>query len=235
MVAKRRKTLNGRTTSHPTSLSKSGTLTPTLVLYHAPPSAHAVTGAKNVFTPSSRITSVLFSRSFPSKNPNSSWTAGYNGLLKGWDLSAGGSVHTSLSLPSSTAETRPILSLAHLAPDTIVAGSVDRAIHIFDTRTSGAATLGIAMPNAHRGPVNALAAHPNDRNLFASGSGSEAGVKVWDVRSSKKALFSLAVDADGEKGVLGLDWSRDGQQVVAGGKDKRITVFRGHNIGNSTE
>ncbi len=28
-----------------------------------------------------------------------------------------------------------------------------------------------------------------------------------------------------------MDWSRDGQEVVAGGKDKCITVYRGSGIG----
>lgn len=112
---------------------------------------------------------------------------------------------------------------------------MDRGLHIFDSRSSnsGVQTLGIAIPNAHRGPVDVIAAHPLDQHLFASGSGMESTVKVWDSRSSKKALFSLGVgeETKGERGVLGLDWTNDGQELVAGGKDKRITVYRGSGIG----
>ncbi|KAJ1025297.1 hypothetical protein NDA13_004113 [Ustilago tritici] len=247
-ASKRRKTTNGKTSkSSKTTPSKPGTQSPTTVLWHAQPTSHSITGAKNVFTPSSRITSVLFERSFSScsrssKEANRAWTSGSNGQLKGWDLSSGGFVHTSLSLPTSTSsEIRPIISLTHLAPSTLVAGSMDRGIHIFDSRpsTSGVQTLGIAINNAHKGPVDVVSAHPTDSHLFASGSGMEGTVKVWDSRSSKKALFSLAVGEEGgkkgEKGVLGLDWSNDGQELVAGGKDKRITVYRGSNIGGSAE
>ncbi|KAJ1026729.1 hypothetical protein NDA16_002327 [Ustilago loliicola] len=240
-ASKRRKTANGKSSKPSKSTSKPGTQEPTSILWHAQPSAHTVTGAKNVFTPASRVTAVLFERSFPTRNAkdsNRAWTSGFNGQLKGWDLSSGGLVHTSLSLPSSTSsEIRPIISLAHLAPSTLVAGSMDRGLHIFDSRTSSSSiqTLGIAIPNAHRGPVDVVSAHPFDQHLFASGSGMEATVKVWDSRSSKKALFSLGVQVEpkkgGEKGVLGLHWSNDGQELVAGGKDKRITVYRGSGIG----
>ncbi|TKY85857.1 hypothetical protein EX895_005398 [Sporisorium graminicola] len=238
-TAKRRKTANGSSSSKTTRpSSKPGHVDPTMTLYHAPPTAHAVTGAKNVFTPTSRVTALLFERTFASssaKDTNRAWSVGYNGLLKGWDLGSGGITHTSLSLPSSTAESRPMLSLAHLSRATLATGTMDRTIHLFDTRSSG--TLGVSIANAHRGPVDALAAHPLDDHLFASASGLESAVKVWDSRSSKKALFTLdtgvASGKMGEKGVLAVDWSRDGQELVAGGKDKRITVFRGSNIGLS--
>lgn len=243
-TAKRRKTANGKTSSSKpakaSSGSRPGQLEPTMVLWHSAPAAHPVTGAKNVLTPTSRINSVLFERSFASasaKDSNRAWTAGYNGQLRGFDLASGGTLHTSLSLPSSTAESRPILSVTHLAPSTLVTGSVDRAIHIFDIRGAASGALGIGIANAHRGPVDVVRAHPLDRHLFASASASQAGVKVWDTRSSKKALFSLGVAEPSQKreqsGVLGLDWSIDGQEVVAGGKDKRITVYRGSNIGVS--
>ena len=66
-------------------------------------------------------------------------------------------MHTSLSLPSGTAESRPILSLAHLAPSMLVAGAMDRGVHIFDTRAEGA-NLGISIANAHKGPVGSAEA-----------------------------------------------------------------------------
>ncbi|CBQ73134.1 related to YTM1-microtubule-interacting protein [Sporisorium reilianum SRZ2] len=239
-TAKRRKTANGTasTSKASTSRSKPGQIDPTMTLYHAAPTAHAVMGAKNVFTATSRVTALLFERTFASacaKDTNRAWSVGYNGQLKGWDLGSGGMTHTSLSLPSSTAESRPMLSLAQLSHATLVTGTMDRTIHMFDTRSSG--TLGVSVANAHRGPVDALAAHPLDGHLFASASGLESAVKVWDSRSSKKALFTLetagAGAGKGEKGVLAVDWARDGQELVAGGKDKRITVFRGSNIGLS--
>lgn len=243
-TSKRRKTATNASTSiskTSSSSTKPGFIDPTMILYHAQPTAHSVTGAKNVSHPSSRVTSVLFERTPSGKNSNRAWSIGYNGLLKGWDLGSGGITHTSLSLPCSTAETRPMLSMTQLSPSTLAVGSMDRAIHLFDIRSStsaspaGVATLGVSINNAHRGPVDALAAHPLDSNLFASASGIESGVKVWDARSSKKALFTLdaSVATKGERGVLGLDWSKDGQEVVAGGKDKRITVFRGSGIGMS--
>ncbi|SNX84471.1 related to YTM1 - microtubule-interacting protein [Melanopsichium pennsylvanicum] len=251
IASKRRKTTNGRPSKvsscskrAPASSSKTGSLDPTMILYHATPASHSVTGSKNVLHPSSRITSLLFETTFSSsdenggKNPNSAWSAGYNGILKGWDLSSGGSVHTSLSLPSSTAEVRPILCLTHLAPNSMVAGSVDRAIHIFDIRGGGGGgSLGVGVKNAHKGAVDVVKAHPLDTHLFASASSASEGiVKVWDSRSCKKALFSLSTTNQGmvQQGILGLDWSKDGQELVAGGKDKKITVYRGYGIGVST-
>lgn len=242
-TSKRRKTSsNGRkAVKTSSSATKRGIIDATMILYHAQPTAHAVTGAKNVLTATSRVTSVEFERSSSAKNSNRAWSIGYNGVLKGWDLGSGGIAHTSLSLPSSTAESRPMLSLTQLSASTLAVGSMDRAIHLFDTRSSSSAgTLGVSISNAHRGPIDALAAHPLDSNLFASASGLECGVKVWDARSSKKALFTLDTAAVGgdkrdDKGVLALDWSRDGQEVVAGGKDKRITVFRGSAIGQSDQ
>ncbi|EST05449.1 WD40 repeat [Kalmanozyma brasiliensis GHG001] len=229
---KRRKTVNGSKSTKTTG-SKAGSIEPTMVLYHAQPTAHAVTGAKNVFTPTSRVSSLLFERSPSGKDANRAWSTGYNGQLKGWDLSSGGVTHTSLSLPSSTSEARPMLSLAQLASGSLVVGTTDRAVHLFDIRSSSN-TLGVHIANAHRGPVDVVAAHPIDGNLFASGSGLEGGAKVWDVRSCKKALFTLDGGVQkGEKGTLALGWSRDGQEVVAGGKDKCITVFRGSSIGVS--
>ncbi|CDR99754.1 hypothetical protein, partial [Sporisorium scitamineum] len=150
--AKRRKTANGSSSKPSTSRSKSGHIDPTMTLYHAAPTAHTVTGAKNVFTPTSRVTALLFERTFTdssAKDTNRAWSVGYNGLLKGWDLGSGGITHTSLSLPSSTAESRPMLSLAQLSRATLVTGTMDRTIHLFDTRSSG--TLGVSIANAHRG------------------------------------------------------------------------------------
>lgn len=226
--AKRRKTASGAAKST-RGARAAGVKEPTVVLWHAAPAAHAATGAKNVFTSASRVSAVLFERTATGRDSNRAWSAGYNGL-KGWDLSSGGTLHTSLSMPTSTAETRPITALAQLGPTALVAGATDRAMQIFDIRTDATtAALGVAITNAHRGAVDALSAHPTSTVMFASASSADSHVKVWDTRSSRKPLFVLGTA--GAEGVLALDWSQDGQQLVAGGKDKRITVYRGTNIG----
>lgn len=231
--AKKRKTADGVGASSSiksSSTPSAGKLVPTTTFFHSTPASHSVTAAKNVLHPNSRISSVLFERAFSadprSKNSNRAWTAGFNGQLKGFDLATGGTLHTTLSLPSSTSETRPILSLTQLTPTTLAVGSTDRAIHIFDVRAGEKETLGLAIREAHCGGVDVVRGDGVSGHLFASGSGAEGVVKVWDTRSSKKALFSLGVESKGEKGVLALDWTLQADQLVAGGKDKRITVYR---------
>ena len=97
-------------------------------------------------------------------------------------------------------------------------------------------------PNAHSGPVTGIAAHPMSSHLLATSS-MDGSVKGWDVRSSKQAIFSLtspppdastktgAVAAAGKGRLLCVDWMKDGQGIVAGGEDCRLSVWRGQGIG----
>lgn len=112
--------------------------------------------------------------------------------------------------------------------------------------------ISLQLPASHSKPVSSVKCHPLSSNLFASGS-HDGTIKIWDIRSSKQALFSLNSDnnksqnkngngdgglgmneGEGEK-VLTLDWTRDGQTIVSGGEDKKLNVWKGEGIGKSLE
>ena len=127
-----------------------------------------------------------------------------------------------------------MLALDETASGSVVTGHMDRSASIWDMRTD-AVHVATHVVGAHTGPVSAVRAHPTAGHLFATAS-HDATVKMWDARSHKRALFSLtrpaaaAAAAAGDK-VLALDWTPDGQTIVAGGEDRRITVHKGEGIG----
>ena len=117
-----------------------------------------------------------------------------------------------------------------------VTGHMDHSIGLYDFRDTTRHTA-MAIANAHAAPVGAIRTHPTSPYLFVSGA-YDGRIRVWDVRSSKHALFTLSQprdasgDATKEKAkVLGLDWTSDGNSIVAGGEDCRVSIYQGSGIG----
>ncbi|KAN0061743.1 ribosome biogenesis protein ytm1 [Thecaphora frezii] len=221
---------------------------PVMTVWHTAPAASvALATAKNaagiVPGTNARVSQALFAKKgagAAAKDPNSGWSSGWDGSVKSWDFGVGG-VNT-----STKTSDKVILCMDQLAPlgglgsAVLITGHMDRSAAIWDTRTD-AVQVAQHLSQIHSGPVSAVRAHPTSSHLFSTAS-HDGTVKLWDSRSPKRSLFSLvrpaATGANGEARpamlqdkVLALDWSNDGQVIVAGGQDKRITLHRGSGIG----
>lgn len=107
---------------------------------------------------------------------------------------------------------------------------------------SGSNTHSLA---GHSGTVLAVAWHPKDENVLASGA-TDGSLRLWDVRKSASSLGVLDMDDsigiagyDGkgsgarrrERGrahngvVNGIVWSSDGENLVSVGHDERMRVW----------
>lgn len=240
---KRRKGANGRSVKAKPdgAASKSGSrMQPTMTMWHVSSTVNSVSGAKNVAAPNSRVSAVLFERSLGGEiNSNRAWSAAHNGTIKGWDLGSGGIEHVQRSMPG---EPRPILCMDQLASssaDTFVTGHMERSLGLWDMRDT-AQQVCTPISNAHNAPISVVRSNPKNSVLFASGS-HDGTVKVWDTRSPRKALFTLqqqqarAAASSGklQDKILALDWTLDGQTVVAGGQDKKISLYRGSGIAHN--
>lgn len=238
---KRRKVSNGRSakSKSTSAANKSASrMQPTMTMWHAPSTVNSVSGARNVAVPNSRVSAVSFEKSHNSgTDSNRAWSAAYNGTIKGWDLGSGGIEHTQRSMPG---EPKPILCMDQLTPSnsgtTFVTGHMERSLGLWDMRET-AQQVCTPIASAHSAPVSVVRCNPKNSVLFASGS-HDGVVKVWDTRSPRKALFTLqqqtkrsstaaASNGQWQDKILALDWTLDGQTVVAGGQDKKISLYRG--------
>lgn len=154
-------------------------------------------------------------------------SAGWDGAVRGWDISTAGST-------ASKTSDKVILALDAMAgEDVAVTGHMDRTAALWDLRSQ---TTNISLSFAHSAPVGSIRAHPTSSLLFVSGS-YDGLVRLWDTRSPRAPLFSLVRpsadkrDIETKKKILALDWDPTGQTVVAGGEDCRLTVHHGHGIG----
>ncbi|KDN47519.1 WD40 repeat-like protein [Tilletiaria anomala UBC 951] len=177
------------------------------------------------------------------------FSAGWNGSVKYWDIDAGGLLLSTKSSDKVIMDVTQLTSAsASSSAGLLATAHIDRSIGLWDFRSSSTASSSIVLPiaNAHTGPVNAVAAHPISGHLLASAS-LDGSVKGWDVRSSKQPLFTLTSPppplsalggANAAKAInaptrlLCVDWMQDGQGIVAGGQDCRISVWRGQGIGS---
>lgn len=220
---KRRKGVNGKA-SGPGAAGKK----PTSLLWHAPP---ALSGEDYVPASNARISRAIFSKT----NADTAYSAGYDGKVIEWDLfssTQGGNA----KMAQKTSD-KVILSMDQMTglDATIVTGHMDRSIGVWDMR-SASANISLLLPNAHQAPVYTVSAHPLSSHLLCSASG-DGIVKLFDTRSPRRALFSLARPRDasgsttGKEKLLASDWDRDGQVVLAGGEDCKVNVFRGEGIG----
>ncbi len=152
----------------------------------------------------------------------------------------------------SKASDKAICAVTQLrAPTKLLAtANIDRSLGLWDLSTSNtgsssssSSSVVLSIPEAHSAPVTGVAAHRASPHIFASTS-LDGSVKGWDVRSTKQALFALAAPpapasatSNGRRAVTGkerllcLDWTDDGQGIVAGGEDCRLSIWRGQGIG----
>lgn len=161
------------------------------------------------------------------------WTAGWDGTVKTWDIHAGG---ISTGQKSSDAVHLSLDAFNGSTGAQVVTGHMDNGLALYDFRDQ-VTNAAVAIHNAHAAPIGALRTHPQSRHMFASGS-YDGRIKVWDVRSPKHALFALTQPTSSTKDtsqrqtkLLALDWTPDGNTLLAGGEDCRISVYHGNDIG----
>lgn len=135
----------------------------------------------------------------------------------------------------------------------LATGHLERSWGLWDLRQGTAAGTNVVagVGEAHAGPVTGISGHPQSSSLLATAS-LDGTAKIWDARSLKQPLFTLrppeleqgAREAEAAEAgtlprlanppserLLAIDWTQDGQTIVAGGEDCRISVWHGTNIG----
>lgn len=219
---KRRKGANGkRAAASPTPAS------PTALLWHSQPTLSASSPA---YIPASNS---CVSRSiFAGSSSDRAFSAGHDGRVIEWDLFA--ATHGGNAKLTQKTSDKVILALDQLRPRhdddaTLITGHMDRSIGVWDMR-SASANISLLLPNAHAAPIYSVSAHPTSSFLLASTSG-DGVVKLFDTRSPRRALFSLTRPNASTEKLLASAWDNDGQVVLAGGEDCKVSVFRGQGIG----
>ncbi|WFC97568.1 ribosome biogenesis protein ytm1 [Malassezia yamatoensis] len=202
---------------------------PTLVFAQVPTTVHAsaakALGTKQVAGANARTTARL--------DGDQVYGAAWDGSVKLFDMSKG------MAAGEKTSDK------VHLCLDVMrgqathaqaITGHMDHSLGLYDFRDTTRHTA-LAIAHAHGAPISAIRSHPDSSNLFASGA-YDSRIRVWDVRSPKQALFTLSqprdVSGDSQKEnakILALDWTMDGNSIVAGGEDCRISVYQGSDIG----
>ncbi|WFD01763.1 ribosome biogenesis protein ytm1 [Malassezia obtusa] len=160
--------------------------------------------------------------------------AAWDGCVKLWDLTQGRATGE-----KSSDKVHLCLDVVHGegARAQVVTGHMDHSVGLYDFRDATKHTA-LAVAHAHAAPVSAVRTHPRSAHLLATGA-YDGRLKVWDVRSPKQALFTLSQPRDASRGtdqerakVLAVDWAHDGQSLVAGGEDCRISRYQGSGIGD---
>lgn len=162
------------------------------------------------------------------------FSAAWDGSVKLWDLTQGGAVGEKAS-----DKVHLCLDVLHgsAARAQAVTGHMDHSLGLYDFRDPTKHTA-LAIGHAHAAPISAVRTHPTSSYLLASGA-YDGRIKVWDVRSPKQALFALSHPHDVSGAarkthakMLALDWTRDGNGIVAGGEDCRVSRYQGAAIGD---
>ena len=211
-------------------------MAPTMVLHHVVPTLGA-SAAKALGTAPTPGANARTLASFD-QGDRRIWSAGWDGAVKCWDVEAGGVLQSQKQSDKVALALDPVRG-AHPAsahPE-VMTGHMDHSIALYDFRDA-VTNAAVAIANAHAAPVSALRTHPTSSYLFASGA-YDGRIKVWDVRSPKQALFALSQPvsvsrarptASAQK-ILGLDWTPEGDRLVAGGEDCCVSVYQGQAIG----
>ena len=252
---KRRKGASGKKTkaTQHRLAALSGSHKPELVLRHATPVHAATSTAAAQLVPGSnaQVSSALFDAT--DDTAARVWSAGWNGAVRQWDRNLGGALVASKEV---SAQVITCMTQLH-ATQMLATGHMDRSLGLWDFRESSngaeksnTSNMAVHIQNAHTAPVQAVRAHPSAAHLLASAS-LDGLVKGWDVRSHKQPLFTLSsppspsavaegaaaskaqqqTRAHARDGLLALDWTSDGQGLVAAGQDCRVSVWRGSGIG----
>lgn len=102
-------------------------------------------------------------------------------------------------------------------------GNMDRTVCLWDTRESASSLVSLTLQTTS--PVPSVRCHPTSAYSLATATYSGA-LQIWDVRSPKQALFTVANTV--KQGVAGgrllsLDWN--GELMAAGGEDGEVGVW----------
>lgn len=170
------------------------------------------------------------------------WSAGWDGSVRGWDAESGYQAElkvrrvvvratlgearradaTPRALQQGPADRAALCIDQFAANGTIATGNMDRTVCLWDTRQ---ATSLVSLTLQTSSPVPSLRCHPTSAYSLATATYAGA-LQIWDVRSPKQALFTVAAaPKPGVQGgrLLSLDWN--GEVMVAGGEDGEVGVW----------
>lgn len=203
-------------------------LEPTLVLHHVTPTVGASAAKALGTVPTPGANARTFAAFDAHMGDTRAWSAAWDGSVKCWDVQAGGVPTGQKNSDKVPLCLDPVRGTRGVAGAELVTGHMDHSLALYDFRDTVTNTA-VAIAQAHAAPVSAVRTHPTSAHLFASGA-YDGRLKVWDMRSPKQALFSLAPPAKPGK-ILGLDWTPDGDSLAAGGEDCRVSIYQGSAMG----
>lgn len=156
------------------------------------------------------------------------YSCGMDGSVRVWDIESLSNIRTM----SSGVESVPkCLSYSRLS-GLLVSGHTDKIIRVWDPRVQDDENQGGSIVKlrlaSHKNWVTSVQWSPESLYTLVSGS-LDGTVKVWDIRSTNSALYSLSKKSgDGSNAVktekvFGVDWF--GGRVVAGGEDKQLRIW----------
>nr|CAD7431798.1 unnamed protein product [Timema monikensis] len=145
-------------------------------------------------------------------------TASWDHTIRLWDAEQGG-IKTEIVGNKSffDADWSPINR-------TLITASADRHVRLYDPRSKEGSLVKTTF-TSHNQWVQSVRWSTTDEHLFISGAYDQQ-VKLWDTRSSKRALFDLTGHEDK---VLCCDWSEP-FFMVSGGADNTVRIFKSKNV-----
>ncbi|KAJ7191081.1 WD40-repeat-containing domain protein [Mycena pura] len=151
-----------------------------------------------------RVSGVVFN------DEKTAYSCGFDSTIRSWDLEHG------VCANIITASERPFSSISlapSSAPSTLLASSTDRTISQYDFRDPNPLASVILTHPATPSCIRRSPTHPHQIL-----SGAYDGIaRIWDLRSVKSATPVASFKVwDGEKKVLGVDWTAGGIVGIAG-------------------
>jgi len=105
----------------------------------------------------------------------------------------------------------------------LASGSVDQTIRLWSfDHTSGELKKPSDVLREHKGTVDALAWHPRDPNLLASGS-SDKSVIIWNTKESTYSYTKVEIKGQ----PLSMAWSVDGTFLFVGTREDSLYMIEG--------
>uniref|UniRef100_A0A8D8WHQ6 Ribosome biogenesis protein WDR12 homolog n=1 Tax=Cacopsylla melanoneura TaxID=428564 RepID=A0A8D8WHQ6_9HEMI len=141
-------------------------------------------------------------------------TSSWDHTLKLWDAELGG-------MKSEIVGNKSFFDV-HYSPlsKLIITASADKQIRLYDPRVRDGAIVQSTF-SSHKEWVQSVRWSPIDSQLFTSASFDNT-VKLWDLRSSKVALFDMLGHEDK---VMCVNWS-DYRYIMSGGQDNSVRIFK---------